>query len=675
MGEEERSRHRFARNDPEHSRARRLIPAFCQIMLERRRRNPADPLPGGPLFHYLSAMSTVIDTSANAATQKSSSGEAVPLSHIRNFSIIAHIDHGKSTLADRLIQICGGLTIREMKEQVLDSMELERERGITIKAQTVRLNYTARDGQTYQLNLIDTPGHVDFSYEVSRSLAACEGALLVVDASQGVEAQTLANVYKAIENDLEIVPVLNKIDLPAAEPDRVRQQIEDVIGLDASDAIEISAKSGLGVEDVLEAIVHRLPPPKGNVDAPLKAMLVDSWYDAYLGVMVLVRVVDGKMTKGQKIKLLQTGGTYQIDRVGTFRPKKETCESLSAGEIGFFTAAIKEVADTRVGDTITDEKRPTDRALSGFKESQPVVFCGLFPVDSAQFEDLREAVGRLRLNDASFQYEMETSAALGFGFRIGCLGLLHLEIIRERLEREFKIDLITTAPSVVYHLYMTDGTMQEMHNPADMPDSVKIDRIEEPWITATILVPDEYLGAVLKLCEDRRGRQKDLSYAGSRAMVVYDLPLNEVVFDFYDRLKSVTSGYASFDYQMTGYEPGDLVRMSILVNEEPVDALSMVVHRSRAQQRGRVMCEKLKELIPRHMFKIPIQAAIGGKVIARETLSALRKDVTAKCYGGDVSRKRKLLDKQKEGKKRMRQFGRVEIPQEAFIAALKMDEN
>ncbi|MGF1620559.1 MAG: translation elongation factor 4 [Rhodomicrobiaceae bacterium] len=620
-------------------------------------------------------MSTATDTPTLTAAEKSSSSEAYPISHIRNFSIVAHIDHGKSTLADRLIQICGGLSVREMKEQVLDSMEIERERGITIKAQTVRLNYKAKDGQNYQLNLIDTPGHVDFTYEVSRSLAACEGSLLVVDASQGVEAQTLANVYKALDNDHEIVPVLNKIDLPAAEPDRIRQQIEDVIGLDATDALEISAKSGLGVEDVLEAIVHRLPPPQGDPDAPLKAMLVDSWYDPYLGVVVLVRVVDGKMAKGQKIKLLGTGGVYQIDRVGTFRPKKENCERLSAGEIGFFTAAIKEVADTRVGDTITDEKRPTDKPLPGFKEAQPVVFCGLFPVDSAQFEDLREAMGRLRLNDASFQYEMETSAALGFGFRIGCLGLLHLEIIRERLEREFKIDLITTAPSVVYNLYMNDGAMQEMHNPADMPDTVKIERIEEPWISATILVPDEYLGAVLKLCEDRRGRQKDLSYAGSRAMVVYDLPLNEVVFDFYDRLKSVTSGYASFDYQMTGYEPGDLVRMSILVNAEPVDALAMIVHRSRSQQRGRVMCEKLKELIPRHMFQIPIQAAIGAKVIARETLSALRKDVTAKCYGGDVSRKRKLLDKQKEGKKKMRQFGRVEIPQEAFVAALKMDEN
>ncbi len=554
-------------------------------------------------------------------------------------------------------------------------MEIERERGITIKAQTVRLDYKARDGKTYQLNLIDTPGHVDFTYEVSRSLAAVEGSLLVVDASQGVEAQTLANVYKALDNNHEIIPVLNKIDLPAAEPDRVRQQIEDVIGLDAHDALEISAKSGLGVDEVLEAIVHRLPPPKGDPDAPLKALLIDSWYDLYLGVVVLVRVIDGKLARGQRIKLMGTGGAYQVDRTGIFRPKQEARDSLGPGEIGFFTAAIKQVADTRVGDTVTDEKKPTAVPLAGFKEAQPVVFCGLFPVDSAQFEDLREAMGKLRLNDASFQYEMETSAALGFGFRCGFLGLLHLEIIRERLEREFNIDLITTAPSVVYHLYMTDGSHIEMHNPADMPDVVKIDRIEEPWIEATILVPDDYLGSVLKLCEDRRGRQKNLSYAGSRAMVVYELPLNEVVFDFYDRLKSVSRGYASFDYTMIGYEEGDLVKMSILVNGEPVDALSMIVHRARAMQRGRVMCEKLKELIPRHLFQIPIQAAIGGKIIARETLSALRKDVTAKCYGGDITRKRKLLDKQKEGKKKMRQFGRVEIPQEAFIAALKMDEN
>jgi GTP-binding protein LepA len=562
-----------------------------------------------------------------------------------------------------------------MKEQVLDSMEIERERGITIKAQTVRLDYVARDGKTYQLNLIDTPGHVDFTYEVSRSLAACEGSLLVVDASQGVEAQTLANVYKALDNDHEIVPVLNKIDLPAAEPDRVRQQIEDVIGLDASDAVEISAKTGLGVEDVLEAIIHRLPPPQGREDVPLKAMLVDSWYDPYLGVIVLVRVMEGRLSKGQRVKLMSTGVVHLVDRVGIFRPKQEMCDTLGPGEIGFFTAAIKAVANTRVGDTITDEKNPTTEMLPGFQEAQSVVFCGLFPMDSSQFEDLREAMGKLRLNDASFQYEMETSAALGFGFRCGFLGLLHLEIVRERLEREFNIDLITTAPSVVYHLYLTDGEHIEMHNPADMPDLAKIDRIEEPWITATILVPDEFLGGVLKLCEDRRGRQKELTYAGSRAMVVYDLPLNEVVFDFYDRLKSISRGYASFDYTIIGYEPGDLVRMSILVNSEPVDALSMIVHRSRSMQRGRAMCEKLKELIPRHMFQIPIQAAIGGKIVARETLSALRKDVTAKCYGGDVTRKRKLLDKQKEGKKKMRQFGKVDIPQEAFIAALKMDEN
>lgn len=597
------------------------------------------------------------------------------LAHIRNFSIIAHIDHGKSTLADRLIQTCGGLTQREMKDQVLDNMDIERERGITIKAQTVRLDYKAADGITYELNLIDTPGHVDFAYEVNRSLAACEGSLLVVDASQGVEAQTLANVYTAIDVDHEIVPVLNKIDLPAAEPDRVRQQIEDVIGLDASDAVEISAKSGLGIDEVLEAIVTKLPPPEGDRSAPLKAMLVDSWYDAYLGVVVLVRVVDGELKKGQRIKMMATGGVYSVDQVGIFRPKKENLTSLKAGEIGFFTASIKEVADTAVGDTITDEKQPCDEALGGFHPAQPVVFCGLFPVDAAQFEDLREAMAKLRLNDSSFEYEMETSAALGFGFRCGFLGLLHLEIVRERIEREFNIDLITTAPSVIYHLHMTDGSMEEMHNPADMPDVMKIDHIEEPWIKATILVPDEYLGAVLKLCEDRRGSQIDLTYAGSRAMVVYRLPLNEVVIDFYDRLKSVTRGYASFDYQIESYEEGDLVKMSILVNEEPVDALATIVHRSRAEQRGRAMCEKLKELIPRHLFKVPIQAALGGRIVARETIAAMRKDVTAKCYGGDVSRKRKLLDKQKEGKKKMRQFGRVDIPQEAFIAALKMDEN
>ncbi|MGK2742132.1 translation elongation factor 4 [Tepidicaulis sp. LMO-SS28] len=597
------------------------------------------------------------------------------LAHIRNFSIVAHIDHGKSTLADRLIQLCGGLTVREMKEQVLDSMDIERERGITIKAQTVRLAYKAEDGETYQLNLIDTPGHVDFAYEVNRSLAACEGSLLVVDASQGVEAQTLANVYQAIEVNHEIVPVLNKIDLPAADPDRVKEQIEDVIGLDASEAVEISAKSGLGIDKVLEAIVKRLPPPAGDREAPLKAMLVDSWYDPYLGVVVLVRVVDGVMKKGQKIKMMQAEATYTVDQVGIFKPKKETVKELAAGEIGFFTASIKEVADTAVGDTVTEEKRPCAKALSGFKPAQPVVFCGLFPVDSSQFDDLRDAIAKLRLNDASFHYEMETSAALGFGFRCGFLGLLHLEIVRERIEREFNIELITTAPSVIYNIYMNNGDMVEMHNPADMPDPVKVDHIEEPWIRATILVPDDFLGAVLKLCEDRRGIQQDLTYAGSRAMVVYRLPLNEVVFDFYDRLKSITRGYASFDYQIENYETGDLVKMSILVNEEPVDALATVVHRARAESRGRAMCEKLKDLIPRHLFKIPVQAAIGGRVIARETIAAMRKDVTAKCYGGDVSRKRKLLEKQKEGKKKMRQFGRVEIPQEAFIAALKMDDN
>jgi GTP-binding protein LepA len=602
-----------------------------------------------------------------------SESEASSLSRIRNFSIIAHIDHGKSTLADRLIQLCGGLSAREMKEQVLDSMELERERGITIKAQTVRLDYRAKDGQLYELNLIDTPGHVDFAYEVNRSLAACEGSLLVVDATQGVEAQTLANVYQALDNNHEVVPVLNKIDLPAAEPDRVRQQIEDVIGLDAHDALEISAKSGRGVEDVLEAVVTRLPPPKGDPQATLKALLVDSWYDPYLGVVVLVRIFDGWLAKGQRIRLMLTGGTYQVDRVGILRPKQEMRDRLGPGEIGFFTASIRQVADTRIGDTVTDEKRPAVTPLPGFKPAQPVVFCGLFPVDASEFEDLREAVGKLRLNDASFSYEMETSAALGFGFRCGFLGLLHLEIIRERLEREFDLELIATAPSVIYRVYLTDGTMQELHNPADMPEPQKIAKIEEPWIEATILVPDEHLGAVLKLCEDRRGRQKNLTYAGSRAMLVYELPLNEVVFDFYDRLKSVSRGYASFDYHIIGYEEGDLVKMALLVNNEPVDALSVIVNRARAEARGRAMVDKLKDLIPRHLFKIPIQAAIGGKVIARETISALRKDVTAKCYGGDITRKRKLLDKQKAGKKKMRSFGRVEIPQEAFIAALKMD--
>jgi len=594
---------------------------------------------------------------------------------IRNFSIIAHIDHGKSTLSDRLIQLCGNVSLREMKEQILDSMDIERERGITIKAQTVRLDYRAEDGKTYQLNLMDTPGHVDFAYEVSRSLAACEGAILVVDASQGVEAQTLANVYQALENDLEILPVLNKVDLPAADAERVKQQIEEVIGLDASHAIAISAKTGENVAAVLEAIVQRLPPPKGNAKAPLKALLIDSWYDAYLGVVVLVRVIDGHLKKGQKITLMSSGADYQIERVGIFRPKQEMLAELGPGEVGFFTAAIKQVADTRVGDTVTDERNPTATPLPGFKPTQPVVFCGLFPVDAAQFEDLREAMARLRLNDASFSYETESSAALGFGFRCGFLGLLHLEIITERLEREFNLELITTAPSVIYHVYCNDGTRLEMHNPADMPDPVQIDRIEEPWIEATILVPDEHLGSVLKLCQDRRGRQKNLTYAGTRALLVYELPLNEVVFDFYDRLKSISRGYASFDYHLSGYEVGDLVKMSILVNAEPVDALSIIVHRARAESRGRAMCEKLKELIPPHMFQIPIQAAIGGRIIARETIRALRKDVLAKCYGGDITRKRKLLEKQKKGKKRMRQFGEVEIPQEAFIAALKMEEN
>jgi GTP-binding protein LepA len=596
-----------------------------------------------------------------------------PLDRIRNFSIVAHIDHGKSTLSDRLIQETGGLTSREMKEQVLDSMDIERERGITIKAQTVRLNYRADDGLDYILNLMDTPGHVDFAYEVSRSLAACEGSILVVDASQGVEAQTLANVYQAIDNNHEIVPVLNKVDLPAAEPDRIRAQIEDVIGIDASDAVLASAKTGLGIHEVLEAIVTRLPPPKGEEDKPLKALLVDAWYDSYLGVVVLVRVFDGRLKVGQKIKMMQTGAVYTAERLGVFQPKATMVDSLGPGEIGFLTGSIKEVADAAVGATLTDERKPTDEPLKGFKDVQPVVFCGLFPVDAADFEDLRAAVGRLRLNDASFTYEMETSAALGFGFRCGFLGLLHLEIVQERLSREFDLDLIATAPSVVYHLKMRDGSMIELHNPADMPDTMQIETIEEPWIKATILTPDDYLGAVIKLCQDRRGVQRELSYVGSRAMIIYDLPLNEVVFDFYDRLKSISKGYASFDYQIEDYRAGDLVKMSILVNAEPVDALSMLVHRDRAESRGRSMCEKMKDLIPQHLFVIPIQAAIGGKIIARETVRALRKDVTAKCYGGDASRKRKLLDKQKAGKKRMRQFGKVEIPQEAFIAALKMD--
>ena len=598
---------------------------------------------------------------------------STPLSRIRNFSIVAHIDHGKSTLSDRLIQETGGLTQREMKEQVLDSMEIERERGITIKAQTVRLNYKAKDGETYVLNLMDTPGHVDFAYEVSRSLAACEGSILVVDSSQGVEAQTLANVYQAIDNNHEIVPVLNKIDLPAAEPERVREQIEDVIGIDASEAILCSAKTGVGISDLLEAIVTRLPAPKGDREAPLKALLVDAWYDAYLGVIVLVRVIDGTLKAGQKVKMMQNGSTYQVDRIGVFLPKQTETDELGPGEIGFITAQIKEVADAAVGDTITDEKRPTAQALTGFREAQPVVFCGLFPVDANDFEDLRAAIGRLRLNDASFSYEMETSAALGFGFRCGFLGLLHLEIIQERLSREFDLDLIATAPSVVYRVQLTNGEEMELHNPADLPDPVRIDTIAEPWIKATILTPDEHLGSIIKLCQDRRGEQRELSYVGSRALVVYDLPLNEVVFDFYDRLKSISKGYASFDYSIEEYRVGDLVKMSILVNAEPVDALSMLVHRNRAEMRGRAMVERMKDLIPPHMFQIPIQAAIGGRIIARETIRALRKDVTAKCYGGDASRKRKLLDKQKAGKKRMRQFGKVEIPQEAFIAALKMD--
>ena len=596
------------------------------------------------------------------------------LARIRNFSIVAHIDHGKSTLADRLIQLTGTVAERDMKAQMLDSMDIERERGITIRANSVRIEYPAKDGNTYILNLIDTPGHVDFAYEVSRSMQAVEGSLLVVDATQGVEAQTLANVYQAIDADHEIVPVLNKIDLPAAEPERVCEQIEDVIGIDASEAVEISAKTGIGIPDVLEAIVNRLPAPSGTRDAPLKAMLVDSWYDAYLGVVVLIRVMDGVIKKGDQIRMLKTAATYKIDKLAVLKPKMVDIAELGPGEIGVFTASIKQVRDTKVGDTITHEKKQCAQALPGFKPSIPVVFCGLFPVDANDFEDLRDAIEKLQLNDASFSAEMETSAALGFGFRCGFLGLLHLEVIRDRLEREYDLDLITTAPSVVYHIHMKDGTMQELHNPADMPDLTYVDHVQEPRIKATIMVPDEYLGDVLKLCQDRRGIQQDLTYAGTRAMVVYDLPLNEVVFDFYDRLKSVTKGYASFDYQFTEYRQDNLVKMQVLVNEEPVDALSMMVHRDRAEMRGRAMCEKLKDLIPRHMFKIPIQAAIGGKVIARETLSALRKDVTAKCYGGDATRKRKLLDKQKAGKKKMRQFGKVEIPQEAFISALKMDD-
>lgn len=596
-------------------------------------------------------------------------------SMIRNFAIIAHIDHGKSTLADRLIQQCGGLTSREMKEQVLDSMDLERERGITIKAQAVRLQYKAQDGETYTLNLIDTPGHVDFSYEVSRSLAACEGSLLIVDASQGVEAQTLANVYLAIDNDHDIIPVLNKVDLPAAEPDRIRTQIEDVIGIDASDALEISAKTGLGVDSVLEAIVTRLPPPKGDPDAPLRALLVDSWYDAYLGVVALVRVVDGTLKKGAKIRMMSTGTARDVDRVGVLTPKGLMVDSLGIGEVGFITANIKSVADCKVGDTLTEEKKPATEMLAGFQPSVPVVFCGLFPVDASDFDVLRDSLGKLALNDSSFQFEMETSAALGFGFRCGFLGLLHLEIIQERLSREFDLDLISTAPSVVYKIKMNDGSQIDLHNPADFPDVVKIDTIEEPWIKATILVPDEFLGPVLTLCTERRGEQLELTYVGGRAMVIYRLPLNEVVFDFYDRLKSVTRGYASFDYEMDTYQEGELVKVSILINSDPVDALSMVVHKTQAEFRGRGIIARLKDLIPRQLFKVALQAAIGGKVIARETLSALRKDVTAKCYGGDISRKRKLLEKQKAGKKRMRQFGKVEIPQSAFLEALKMGDS
>src|SRR5579862_7786718 len=633
----------------------------------------AQPLrrgPGGPIFQRVSAAAGC----SPAKAAKGSPAAMTDLSRIRNFSIIAHIDHGKSTLADRLIQACGGLTDREMREQVLDSMDLERERGITIKAQTVRLAYKAKDGQDYVLNLMDTPGHVDFAYEVSRSLAACEGSLLVVDASQGVEAQTLANVYQAIDAGHEIVPVLNKIDLPAADVVRVKQQIEDVIGLDASDAIEISAKTGLNIDQVLEALVTRLPPPQGDAASPLKVLLVDSWYDAYLGVVILVRVRDGVLKTGAKIRMMATGASHLVERVGVFTPKTVLTGELGPGEIGFITAGIKVVADTKVGDTITDERRPCAEPLPGFKPSVPVVFCGLFPVDANDYEHLRDSLAKLRLNDASFEAEPETSAALGFGFRIGCLGLLHLEIIQERLEREFNLDLITTAPSVVYHVYLTNGEMMQLHNPVDMPDPVRIDHIEEPWIKATILVPDEHLGSILALCTERRGQQLDLTYAGSRAMLFYRLPLNEVVFDFYDRLKSVSRGYASFDYQMDGYEPGDLVVMNILVNHEPVDALATIVLRSAAEARGRALVGRLKDLIPAQLFQIAIQAALGARIIARETIRALRKDVLAKCYGGDITRKRKLLEKQKEGKKRMRQFGKVEIPQSAFLAALKMGE-
>ncbi len=630
-----------------------------EIHCYRRHNSPTLASASGPVSHWQS--------------------EVTDLSRIRNFSIIAHIDHGKSTLADRLIQRTGGLTEREMSSQVLDNMDIEKERGITIKAQTVRLDYHAKDGNSYVLNLMDTPGHVDFAYEVSRSLAACEGALLVVDAAQGVEAQTLANVYQSIEHDHEIVPVINKIDLPAAEPEKVKKEIEDIVGLPADDAVLTSAKSGIGIDEVLEAIVTRIPPPKGDAQAPLKAMLVDSWYDPYLGVVILIRVIDGVIKKGQNVKFMAGGTTHLVDRVGAFRPKIENLPELGPGEVGFITAQIKDITETRVGDTITDARRPATEALPGFREVQPVVFCGLFPVDANDFEKLRESIAKLRLNDASFSFEMETSAALGFGFRCGFLGLLHLEIIQERLTREYDLDLITTAPSVVYRIHLTHPDPQgnsliELHNPADMPDPNRIEMIEEPWIEATIYVPDEYLGSILKLCQDRRGIQKNLTYVAGRAQLTYELPLNEVVFDFYDRLKSISRGYASFDYHQIGYREGDLVKMNILVNNEPVDALSMIVHRDAAEARGRHMCERLKDLIPRHLFKIPIQAAIGGKVIARETIAALRKDVTAKCYGGDISRKRKLLDKQKEGKKRMREYGSVSIPQEAFIAALRMGE-
>lgn len=597
------------------------------------------------------------------------------LNLIRNFAIIAHIDHGKSTLADRMIEYCGGLQSREMQEQVLDSMDIERERGITIKAQTVRLSYTAKDGKTYQLNLIDTPGHVDFSYEVSRSLASCEGSVLVVDATQGVEAQTLANVYLAIDNNHEIIPVLNKIDLPSAEPDRVKQQIEDVIGLDTSEAVETSGKTGLGVPDLLEAIVNRLPAPQGDENAPLKALLIDSWYDPYLGVIILVRVHNGVLKRKTQIRMMSNNNTYLVDKVGIFTPKMQDIDALYPGEVGFITASIKSVSDCSIGDTITDNKVPCEAPLKGFKPSVPVVFCSIFPVDSSEYDNLKDALAKLKLNDASIEYQNENSAALGLGFRCGFLGLLHMEIIEERLDREFDLDIITTAPSVAYRINLTDGSQIILHNPADMPDVTQIKSIEEPWVKATILVPDTYLGAVLKLCTERRGEQVELTYAGSRAMLVYNLPLNEIVFDFYDRLKSITSGYASFDYELTGYAESDLVKVQILINEEQVDALAFLCHRSQAESRGRQICERLKDLIPRHLFKIPIQAAIGGRIVARETISAMRKDVTAKCYGGDVTRKRKLLDKQKKGKKRMRQFGKVEVPQSAFIEALRIGDN